>query len=176
MIEPAYHFCPQCGKPLSVARHGDDEYLMCENGHHTYKNQNVCVSGVLVKDGALLLVRRAFEPQKGMYDLFGGFVEPNERPGEAMVREAQEELGIEVRVIRLLGAYGPDEYPYKGIVHYNIGLTYLLELVGGSPQAADDVASFEWVKLDHLPYGQMAFASQNEFLDEFKKGNVSLEK
>ncbi|MFC6085455.1 NUDIX domain-containing protein [Sphaerisporangium aureirubrum] len=42
----------------------------------------------------------------GMWCPPGGIVEPDEAPGDALVRELQEELGLGVRLRGLIGAYG----------------------------------------------------------------------
>jgi ADP-ribose pyrophosphatase YjhB (NUDIX family) len=172
MIEPGYKFCPQCGTSLHITQHDGQDMQECEQGHILYKNQNVAASGVIVNDKKMLFVRRAHEPQKGWLDFVGGFVNPDEKPAIGMQREIEEELGVESTVIRLLGAYGPAVYPYKGITYYNIDLTYLVELVSLDLHPQDDVASIEWISLDSLPYGKMAFPSQNEFLDDVREGKV----
>ncbi len=175
MIESAYHFCPQCGKPLLIQKHHGIELQVCEAGHLLYKNQNACASGVIVKNGKMLLVRRAFKPQKGKLDLPGGFVEPDEHPQQAMVREISEELSLEVKTVKLLGVYGPDIYPYKGVTNYNLEITYQLDILSGTPKPQDDVASLEWFELNALPYGQMAFVGQNQFLEELRDKKVFLQ-
>lgn len=174
MIEPNYHFCPQCASPLHVEKHGDMQVQVCTQGHPLYKNQCVTTSGVVIRDEKMLMVRRAIEPQKGWLDLFGGYVEADEKPTAGMMRETKEELGVGCRVIRLLGAYGPDTYPYKGIVSYNLALIYLVELNEGEIRPQDDVASIEWIPLSQLPQGQMAFTSQNDFLADVASGLVNL--
>jgi mutator protein MutT len=56
----------------------------------------VLVGAILTRDAAILLGKRAaaraFYP--GVWDVFGGHVEPHETPAQALVRELQEELGI----------------------------------------------------------------------------------
>ena len=58
----------------------------------------VCVDGVHVKDGKILLLKRNVEPFKGYWHLVGGHVETNESLIEAVKREFKEETGIEVTV------------------------------------------------------------------------------
>jgi len=54
------------------------------------------VAAMIVQSDRILLGRRspgrAFYPN--VWDLFGGHVEPGERPDQSLVRELQEELGI----------------------------------------------------------------------------------
>jgi ADP-ribose pyrophosphatase YjhB (NUDIX family) len=139
-------------------------------------NQNVCVSALFVQDGKVLLVRRAIEPAKGKLDFMGGFVDPNESVEAAIKREAKEELGVEIEIIRLLGVYGPDPYPVGDVVVYNSAVTYLCRIVSGAPVPQDDVASLEWWSLEELPNPQeMAFPSQTQLIVLLRDGKLSLE-
>lgn len=56
--------------------------------------------------GRLLLVRQRDDDA---WSTPGGFIEPDERPADAAVREAWEETGLLVRPERLLGVYGGPE-------------------------------------------------------------------
>jgi len=58
----------------------------------------VCVDGVYVKDGKLLLLKRNVEPFKGCWHVVGGHVEENESLKEAVKREFKEETGLDVAV------------------------------------------------------------------------------
>lgn len=71
------------------------------------------VAGVLVEDGALLVVRQRVSAERG-WSLPGGRVEAGETLGEAVVREMKEETGLEVSVVRLL--YVADK-PEENVVH-----------------------------------------------------------
>ena len=55
--------------------------------------------------GRVLLIRRGHPPYAGSYALPGGFVEIGETVEEACRREALEETGIKVDVLRLVGVY-----------------------------------------------------------------------
>lgn len=63
-----------------------------------------CV-GAVVHDpeGRLLLIRRGQEPGRGRWSLPGGRVEPGETDHQAVCREVQEETGLVVRPVRLVG-------------------------------------------------------------------------
>ena len=55
-----------------------------------------CVGALLVRDGAVLLGRRALDREwlAGAWDVFGGHIEPGESELDALRRELDEELGI----------------------------------------------------------------------------------
>lgn len=59
---------------------------------------NVGVGGAVVKDGKLLLVRRASRRGRGNWQVPGGFVEQQETIEEAVVREVEEESGVKAEV------------------------------------------------------------------------------
>ena len=64
---------------------------------------NVGVGGAVVRDGRLLLVRRASRRGRGNWQIPGGFVEPDEPIEVAVVREVAEEAGVVARVKGVLG-------------------------------------------------------------------------
>lgn len=68
------------------------------------KNQFVlCVEGVYVKDGKILLLKRATEPFKGYWHLVGGQVEENETLKHALMREYMEETGLKIETGNIIG-------------------------------------------------------------------------
>ena len=64
---------------------------------------------VLPRDdaGRILLVR---QKDGGQWTTIGGSVEPDESPERAVIREAQEEAGIDVRLTGIVAALGGPEY------------------------------------------------------------------
>jgi ADP-ribose pyrophosphatase YjhB (NUDIX family) len=67
----------------------------------------------VVTEERLLLVRRAKDPWKGMWDVPGGFCEATEHPALTAEREIFEETGLLIRVVGFLGIW-LDEYPDGG--------------------------------------------------------------
>lgn len=72
-----------------------------------------CASGLLVRDGRMLMGLRSSDRRwlPGVWDVFGGHVEPGEDATQAIRRELQEELGIEVLASQPLGTL---EQPAEG--------------------------------------------------------------
>ena len=58
----------------------------------------VCVDGIHVRDGKLLLLKRNVEPFKGCWHVVGGHVEDDESLKAALKREFKEETGLDVTV------------------------------------------------------------------------------
>jgi len=90
-------------------------------------------SGLIVRDGRVLLIRRGKEPFKGYWSLPGGGVEPGETMREAVKREVREETGLEVEVGDEAGRAGP-------VVAFHVTVT------GGRLRAGDDATECEFVE------------------------------
>ncbi len=66
--------------------------------------QTVVVGAAIVRDGLLLAQQRAYpEAVAGRWELPGGRVEQGESEADALVRECQEELGVDVIVHDRIG-------------------------------------------------------------------------
>jgi ADP-ribose pyrophosphatase YjhB (NUDIX family) len=92
---------------------------------------NIGVGGAVVRDGRLLLVRRATRRGRGNWQLPGGYIEPDETIEQAVVREVLEESGVTAAVEGVLGLrnrYDPD-------LGNGIYVVLLLYPVGGKPKA-----------------------------------------
>jgi ADP-ribose pyrophosphatase YjhB (NUDIX family) len=66
------------------------------------------VCGFVFDEGGRLLMAR--HGDVGLWAAPGGGVDPDERPEDSVVRELQEELGIDVAVRGLIGVYGGPEF------------------------------------------------------------------
>jgi ADP-ribose pyrophosphatase YjhB (NUDIX family) len=105
---------------------------------------------VVDDDGRLLLGRRAFEPDIGMWDTIGGFLEEDEDALAALHREVLEETGLEVSVTDFVGAFS-DRYGDGEDVPTVLNLVFEARLITGDPQPADDVTELAWFAPDALP-------------------------
>jgi ADP-ribose pyrophosphatase YjhB (NUDIX family) len=63
----------------------------------------LAVSAAIVRDGKLLVVRRARPPAHGLYTMPGGVVEAGETLEEAVTREVHEETGLTITPVALAG-------------------------------------------------------------------------
>lgn len=102
-------FCSVCGRPLGGIP--PTECLSCGTGH--WNDAKPCASALVVSRSQLLLIRRAQEPWRHMWDVPGGFCEPGEHPSRTAQREVLEETGLRIRVVGFLGMW-LDEYPAPG--------------------------------------------------------------
>jgi 8-oxo-dGTP diphosphatase len=64
----------------------------------SHKRFVVCVDGVYIKDGKILLLKRSTEPFNSYWHLVGGHVEENETLKGALRREFKEETNLDIEV------------------------------------------------------------------------------
>jgi len=113
--------------------------------------------------GRILLVQRSDD---GLWCLPCGWVEPNESPEEAAVREVREETGLEVRVRRLVGVF--TRKPNVGYgPHSAVAVLYLCDVIGGSPRGSHEVLDATYSRIEevaawhelHQRYAEAAYAA-----------------
>ena len=157
-----YNFCPECGASIDPTA----EPPVCTSCDITYyRNAKPCASVLPIKDGKVLLAKRGRDPFKGEYDIIGGFMEPHERPEDAAIREAQEETGLDIRIISLLGTY-VDRYGDGG--DYTLTFHYIGEVTGGEMTPMDDVTDLEWIEIENVPLNE-GFQNTKDALRDLKK-------
>jgi acetyl-CoA carboxylase carboxyl transferase subunit beta len=116
-----------------------------------YSNPVPAVAALVVDDaGRLLLARRAHEPDAGLWDTPGGFLDEGEDPVDGLRRELLEEAGVEIEVGAFFGMY-LDRYGSEQDAPYVLNLVWQASIVGGELEAADDVSELAWFARDALP-------------------------
>lgn len=71
--------------------------------NHDNTNWGQSVTGVVIKDGKVLLARHTYGSGKDMLIIPGGYVNLGETPQEALKREFMEETGITVEAADIIG-------------------------------------------------------------------------
>jgi ADP-ribose pyrophosphatase YjhB (NUDIX family) len=164
-----FKFCPKCGGELESKDFDHQVVPVCKScGFKFFMNSKPTV-GVLLESekGEVLFSRRAIEPQKGKFDIIGGFLKNGELPEDGLKREVGEELGIEIKVKKLLGIFIGDD-PYDGDVGYKIlQIIYTAKIISGVLKPADDVSSVKWFKEDDFPWDELGFESNREILEYY---------
>lgn len=136
------------------------EHEVCPaDGWVLWRDPKVAAAVVVEKDGGIVLGRRAIEPGLGEWCLPGGFVNDDEDPAGAAIRECREEINAEVELLDLLGVYHVAKTTAPSIVGIGYrGRVRDGESIGAGPEMLE-VAVF---RLDELP--PVAFPSHREVL------------
>jgi len=163
-----FSYCPRCGVRLPDPGEAAERLLVqtcpaCRTDH--WRNAKPCAGALVIKDGRVLLGRRAIEPARGQWDIPGGFLQPWEHPQDGAVREVLEETGLHVQPSAICTIV-VDTYADES---YTLNVYYLVEVVAGEEQAADDLAELGWFAPDELP-GSYAFAHCEQVLSAWVAG------
>lgn len=111
---------------------------------------DILVRGILIQNGEVLLLHRT--PEKGGgYNLVGGKVEANESPGEGLLREIKEEIGVyvkptDIELIRVV-------YRDKRVSSPKLHLVFWVSNWDGIPTNCEPTKCLgvNWFPLDQLP-------------------------
>ena len=164
-------FCPRCAAGLAgppPTRCGACGYALYVNPRPT--GSVIIVGGDTFLDACernqhyFLALRRAREPQCGRWALPGGFCDGWEHPRDTAVREAREELGLEVRLDHFVGMY-LGEYAYQDELLPVLDCFWLASIVSGHLRP-DPVEASEhgWFPLADPPV--LAFETMNRAMPD----------
>jgi 8-oxo-dGTP diphosphatase len=123
-----------------------------------YENPLPCVAAFVQNDqGEILLVKRGVVPAKGKWALPSGFIEIDETPEEACLRELEEETGLNGRIRGLLGVFNQKSFLYKNvlIIGYEVQAT-------GAICPGSDSSEAVFFSPENLP--EIAFPSHQEIV------------
>lgn len=104
------------------------------------------VGAIIERDGTVFAARRNPERSAGgLWEFPGGKVEAGETPEQALIRELQEELGVEVSVGELV------DTSLSRAADLTIELAcYRARLEGAAPTSSTDHDALTWVPIDEL--------------------------
>src|ERR1039458_8319857 len=92
------------GGPVPMLPKWDRPLTNISSKSRTYPTRPyLAVSAAIVRNGRVLIVRRAQPPAHGLYTLPGGGVELGETLEQAVIREVREETGLEIEPLVLAG-------------------------------------------------------------------------
>lgn len=114
---------------------------------------------VIVQDSEVLLLERDHPPFEGHWVLPGGLVEPDETARQACVREAHEEVGLDVTVEDFVGLYDDPDRDERG----NVSAAYRCSVAANAtPTAREEarrVATFDPADLPKTGFDHMRIAA-----------------
>ncbi len=158
-------YCARCGGAMSMRTVDNHARAVCDRcGYIAYRNPAPAAGVVVIEDGAVLLVRRKFDPRAGMWTLPAGFVEYDEHAEASAVREAKEETNLDVALEGLFGVYAAMDDPRVHVIL----LLYRARRVGGELRAGDDAVEARFFPLDRTPK-DIAFKAHEQALADLHR-------
>ncbi|NLE51931.1 MAG: NUDIX hydrolase [Chloroflexi bacterium] len=162
------NFCQVCGAAMIDAnRFGKLRRTCPACGYIHFDDPKVAAVVFIERDGAVLLVQRAVDPERGKWALPAGYIDYGEHPAEAAIREVHEETGLEIAISGLLAVQGG-----AAEIGASIVIIYAGRVVNGVAQPLDDADAIGWFKKgDPLP--DIAFESTHAMLDAWRAGRLT---
>lgn len=109
------------------------------------RNPFITVDAIIEIDGGVILIRRKNPPQG--WAIPGGFVDYGESLEHAAVREAKEETGLDIALVRQMHTYSD---PKRDQRHHTVSTIFIAK-ASGTPVAADDAEEAGIFTKDNLP-------------------------
>ncbi len=160
----SFTFCPKCRAELVLEHYDHRQRKICPScGFVDYHNPVPAAGAIVVRDGKLLLVKRAENPYKGDWCIPAGYMEWDESPSHCAERELKEETGLEIRAKSIFEVYSGTDDPRTNAVL----ILYFCDEVGGEAVAGDDAAELRFFSLAEIP-GNIAFEAHRQALRDLQ--------
>lgn len=123
---------------------------------------------IINNNGEILLNKRAdtMKNHPGKWNLVSGWMEWGETVEEALKREAKEEVGVEIEVVRFLGRYydSKDRHPTKT----SVCLPHISKIISGEPKVnqPEEVSEVRWFKPEEIRGMNLAYDHKKMLIDE----------
>jgi ADP-ribose pyrophosphatase YjhB (NUDIX family) len=155
-------FCPRCGRGADVEF---PRRIVCSHcGYAAYYNPKPVAAAIPHDDeGRVILLRRGFDPGRGLWTFPGGFVDLGESVPEAARRETEEELGMAIELGALIGVYSRADDRVVLIVYRARAL--------GRPQTTPEAVEVHAFAPAEIPWPELAFWSTELALRDALSGH-----
>ena len=164
-MENAFKFCPICRHMLQRQKTDGRQRMVCRNcSWIDYKNPlPVAVCAAVNKRGKILITKRNIEPGYNKWALPGGFVESDETPEKACLRELKEETGVRGQINILTGVYVQNTRKYGSI----LVIGYVVRALEEDILLSDELKEAKFVDLKDLPH--IPFSSHRKIIENVNK-------
>lgn len=127
-----------------------------------FKNPKGVVTAVIIKNGKLLLLKRKEEPFLGKWDLPGGYMNQDETPEKALIREVKEELGVEGRADFI--NWFPGTAFWESEIFYVLSHAYLIEIKDEIILNKEENSDYTWQNINDIKPEEIAFDSNQSII------------
>ena len=156
-----FHYCPHCGS--QEVTYENNFKLHCNACDFVlYHNIAAAVAVIFKFENQILFTVRNVDPDKGKWDLPGGFIDPNETAEEAACREIKEELGLSIQPSDLkYHTTAPNNYLYRNVAYRTMDIFFECNLSSKHIHiaAADEIKQLLWVPISDIDLNQIGFSS-----------------
>ncbi len=124
-----------------------------------YLNPALAVDAAVRRENTILLVRRKYPPNPGAWVLPGGFVDRDEDPEHAVIRELKEEAGLDgvnPKLLMVMGDPKRDERKHVVSIVYELSVDNTQIPIGG-----DDASDAKFWSIEDILSGKVAMASDH---------------
>ena len=118
--------------------------------HEFPKRPVPAVGAIVFRDGAVLLVKRGAEPNRGRWSLPGGSLEIGETVEAGAVRETREETGVDVQPLRVLDVRNFIERKDGEVRWHYVLIDVVCEYLRGDPFPSTDAENARLIPLREL--------------------------
>jgi len=161
--DEAHQFCGRCG--ADMASKEDERAKQCPVCKLVnYPRISPAIIVAVVKEGEILLARSS-RFQASFYSVLAGFVEPGESLEECVVREVEEEVGIQVRDICY---FGSQPWPFPDSLM--VGFTAVYK-EGDLVLEEKEIKEAGWYSPNNLPQVPGKFSIAGLLIDWFVREN-----
>jgi ADP-ribose pyrophosphatase YjhB (NUDIX family) len=154
-------FCPRCAQPAAIDYPRSITCAHCGYGAY-YNPKPVAAAIPVTRQEEIILLRRGFDPGKGLWTFPGGFVDLGETVQQAAHRETREEIDIAIELGPLVGVYSRAEERTVLIVYAATATE--------QPRTTEEATEVRSFARDGIPWDELAFWSTRAALTDFLNG------
>lgn len=160
------HYCLECGNSMMSSNIEGRQREQCpQYGWIYYQHMKLSTAVLIEQGGKLLLLQRAHQPWRGSWNLPAGYVEVDEPPEQAAIREVREETGLEIEIDRLLGNYYFEDDPRgNGLL-----VVYKGNIIGGNLNGSGESMAYGYFAAGSLPEN-LCGAGHTYVIQAWKRG------
>lgn len=115
------------------------------------------------------MVKRNIYPFLGYWVLPGGHVDYGEKVEDAIKREMKEELGVMVRIKKLIGVYS---HPKRDPRYHTVTIAFFLERTRGREKIDHEASEYKFFSFGKLP--QKIGFDHRKIINDLREGTISI--